>query len=169
MRNEKFPSKSLLQNTVCFARQKMIAACDHSMPRWGQWRAQSSMYWWNGTLSGLRSTCNAARRKPIRSKGDPTLHEEWKIAKVAYKKAIKRSQLQCWRDLIGEVEKDPWGLDFKIVTIRNWWLDEGPPVWTTPIRSVKSCRPCFREWNHSSGRIRDPARPETRSPSLSRN
>ena len=26
--------------------------------------------------------------------------------------------LQCWKDLIGEVEKDPRGLDFKIVTKR---------------------------------------------------
>ena len=44
------------------ARQKVVAACDYSMPR------------------------------------------------------RKRRQLQCWKDLIGEVEKDPWGLPFKIVT-----------------------------------------------------
>ena len=35
---------------------------------------------------------------------------------MVYKKAIRRSQLQFWRNLIWEVEKDPWGLDFKIVT-----------------------------------------------------
>ena len=29
---------------------------------------------------------------------------------------MKKSRLQCWKDLIGEVEKDPWGLAFKIVT-----------------------------------------------------
>ena len=67
-------------------------------------------------MSGLRSACNAARRKATRSKGDPALHEAWKTAKVAYKQAIRRSQLKCWRDLIEEVEKDPWGLAFKIVT-----------------------------------------------------
>ena len=29
-----------------------------------------------------------------------------------------KKKLQCWKDLIGEVEKEPWGLDFKIVTER---------------------------------------------------
>ena len=29
---------------------------------------------------------------------------------------MKKSRLQCWKDLIGEVEKDPWGLAFKKVT-----------------------------------------------------
>ena len=27
-------------------------------------------------------------------------------------------RIQCWKDLIGEVQKDPWGLAFKIVTKR---------------------------------------------------
>ena len=31
---------------------------------------------------------------------------------------MKKSRLQCWKDLIGDVEKDPWGLAFKIVTKR---------------------------------------------------
>ena len=53
-----------------------------------------------------------------RSKGDATLHEEWKGAKTALRRGIKKSRLQCWKDLIGEVEKDPWGLAFKIVTKR---------------------------------------------------
>ena len=46
------------------------------------------------------------------------LHEAWKGAKTALRRGIKKSQLQCWNDLIGEVEKDPWGLAFKIVTKR---------------------------------------------------
>ena len=31
---------------------------------------------------------------------------------------MKKIRLQCWKNLIGEVEKDPWGLAFKIVTKR---------------------------------------------------
>ena len=42
----------------------------------------------------------------------------WKIAKSTLRQGIKKSRLQCWKDLIGEVEKDPWGLTFKIVTKR---------------------------------------------------
>ena len=31
---------------------------------------------------------------------------------------MNESRLQCWKDLIGEVEKNPWGLAFKKVTKR---------------------------------------------------
>ena len=46
------------------------------------------------------------------------LREAWKRAKSALGQGIKKSRLQCWKDLIGEAEKDPWGLAFKIVTKR---------------------------------------------------
>ena len=60
----------------------------------------------------------AARQRFTRSKGDPLLHEAWKKAKSALRQGIKKSRLQCWKDLIGEDEKDPWALAFKIVTKR---------------------------------------------------
>ena len=46
------------------------------------------------------------------------MHEARKGAKTALRQGIKKSRLQCWKDLIGEVEKDPWGLAFKIVAKR---------------------------------------------------
>ena len=46
------------------------------------------------------------------------LHVAWKRAKAALRRGIKKSRLQCWKDLISEVKKDPWGLAFKIVTKR---------------------------------------------------
>ena len=76
------------------------------------------MYCWNDQLSVLRREFLAARRRFTRSKGDPLLHKAWKKAKSALRQDIKKSRLQCWKDLIGEVEKDPWGLAFKIVTKR---------------------------------------------------
>ena len=39
-------------------------------------------------------------------------------AKAASRRGIKKSRLQCSNDLIGEVEEDPWGLTFKVVTKR---------------------------------------------------
>ena len=57
----------------------------------------------------------AARRRFTRSKGDNLLREARKIAKSDLRQGIKKSRLQCWKDLIGEVEKDPWGFAFKIV------------------------------------------------------
>ena len=46
------------------------------------------------------------------------LHEAWKGAKTALRRGIKKSRLQCWIDLIREVEKGPRGLAFKILTKR---------------------------------------------------
>ena len=106
-------SAGSLEDTVRAARRKMIAACDHSVPRRGHGRTGDSMYWWNDQLSVLRRECFAARRRFTPSKGDSLLHEAWKKANSALRKRIKKSQLQCWKDLIGEVEKDPWGLAFK--------------------------------------------------------
>ena len=100
------------------AGRKVVAACDHSMPRRGHGRTGDSMYCWNDQLPVLRRECLAARRRFTRSKGDPLPHEAWKKAKSALRQGIKKSRLQCWKDLIGEVEKDPWGLVFKIVTKR---------------------------------------------------
>ena len=39
-------------------------------------------------------------------------------SKIISEQGIKKSRLQCWKDLIGEVEKDPWGLAFKKVNKR---------------------------------------------------
>ena len=103
---------------VWAARRKVVAACDHSMPRRGHGRTGDSMCWWNEQLSVLRRKCLTARRSFTRSKGDPLLLEAWKRAKSALRQGTKKSRLQCWKDSIGEVEKDPWGLAFKIVTKR---------------------------------------------------
>ena len=105
-----------LKDTVRSARRKVVAACDYSMPRRKRRQARGSMYWWNDQLATLRRECLAARRRFTRSKGDLLLHEAWKRAKAALRRGIKKSRLQCWKDLIGEVEKDPWGLAFEIVT-----------------------------------------------------
>ena len=100
------------------ARQKVVAACDCSMSHRKSRLARGSMYWWNDQLAALRRKCLAARRKFTRSKGDAKLREEWKGTKAALRRGMKKSRLQCWKNLIGEVEKDPWGLTFKIVTKR---------------------------------------------------
>ena len=81
-------------------------------------RTGDSMYWWSDKLSVLRRKCLTARRGFIRLKGDPLLREAWKKEKLALRQGMKKSRLECWKDLIGEVEKDPWGLTFKIVTKR---------------------------------------------------
>ena len=63
-----------LEDTVRRIRQKVVAACDYSMPLCKRRKAKASMYWWNDQLTALRRECVAARRKLTRSKGNFLLH-----------------------------------------------------------------------------------------------
>ena len=63
-------SAGSLEDTVRAARRKVVAACDHSMPRRRPGRTGDSMYWWNDQLSVLRWECLTARRRFTRSKGE---------------------------------------------------------------------------------------------------
>ena len=76
------PARSF-EATVCSARQKVVAACDYSVPRRKRRQAKGSMYWWNDQLAALRRECLAVRRKLTRSKGDAMLHEACKRAKTS--------------------------------------------------------------------------------------
>ena len=67
-------------------------------------------------MSVVRRECLTAQRKYTRSKDDTLLHDARKAAKTDLRQGIKESRLQCWKVLIGEVKKDPWGLAFKIIT-----------------------------------------------------
>ncbi|XP_051174822.1 uncharacterized protein LOC127290358 [Leptopilina boulardi] len=106
-----------LKGTVREARQVIVDACNHAMPR-RQTRktGKGSMYWWSKELACLRRKSHAARRKYTHSKGDSELREKWHEARLIFKKAVRSSQRRCWQDLIGESERDPCGLAFKIVT-----------------------------------------------------
>ena len=139
-------SDGSLEDTVRAARRKQVAACDHSMPRHGQGCTGDSMYWWNDQLSVLRRKCLTGQQRFTRSKDDPLLREAWKRAKSALKKGIKKSRLQCWKDLIGKVEKDPWGLAFKIV---NSGLDNADQV-KYIVRSLFSHVEPFQRQDRSS-------------------
>ena len=111
-------SAGSLEDTVRAARRKVAAACNHSMPLRGYGRTGDSMYRWTDPLPVLRQKCLTARRTFTRSKGDPLMREAWKKAKSALRQGIKKSRLQCWKDLIEKVEKDPWGLAFITVNKR---------------------------------------------------
>ena len=111
-------SAGSLENTVQAIKRRVVAECDHSMFRRGHMRIKNLMYWWNDQLSALRRKCFTARWKYTCSKCDALLHEAWKTTETASRGCIKKSRFQCWKDLIGEVKKDPWSLAFKIVTKR---------------------------------------------------
>ncbi|XP_051163763.1 uncharacterized protein LOC127283122 [Leptopilina boulardi] len=106
-----------LDGEVRAVRNIIVTACDASMPRRnGTFPKKRSLHWWSERLASLRKACFRARRTYTRSKGDPLLKEAFKEAKKNLSKEIRASRRRSWKDLIEDVEKDPWGLAFKIVT-----------------------------------------------------
>ncbi|KAF0692078.1 Uncharacterized protein FWK35_00036809, partial [Aphis craccivora] len=75
-----------------------------------------------GYIANLRAICLAARRKYKRCRNNETLgqreikHLEYKEARKKLKREIKKSKKASWDNLCNQVETDPWGLPYKIVT-----------------------------------------------------
>lgn len=99
--------------------KQLVQLCDRCMPRRRPTASnRSPKYWWSEEIAALRKECLKARRRATRSRGDPDLTAAYKMARNALKKAIKRSKEGKWRDLLEELEDDPWGLPYKIVCKR---------------------------------------------------
>ncbi|XP_052740749.1 putative 115 kDa protein in type-1 retrotransposable element R1DM [Bicyclus anynana] len=106
-------------------------ACDKAMPKKGLPR-KSPVYWWNREIGEKRKYCTSCRRKYTRERrknkrgpintdgaadqGIQKKREEYKSAKIALQIAIMKSKTEEWKKLCDEVDKDTWGLGYKIVT-----------------------------------------------------
>lgn len=88
-------------------------------------------YWWNNEICEQRKLCNTLRRKITRfnskrtkkvvgSKHDTVsyeeLNEDYKKSRIVLKKLIRLSKQKAWEKLIEEINEDPWGRAYQIVT-----------------------------------------------------
>ena len=103
------------------ATMKLIhEACKVAMPakvRKNGNRTQA--YWWTPEIAELRKACLRLRRLTQRARLRPNreaLSLQHKAAKRNMRKAIEQSKAREWKTLIAEVDKDPWGLGYKLVT-----------------------------------------------------
>lgn len=100
----------------CRALMELVTrACDAAMPRRGKAPPKRKVYWWNTEVADLRKGCLTARRRAQRkfcSPADAAVYREMRKLLTA---AIKRSKDTCWRELCQDVDRDPWGLPYKIV------------------------------------------------------
>ncbi len=100
-------------------RAMATAACDAVAKRSRAPPHHKPQFWWTDEIAALRRASNQARRRFQRAPQHSTIRDErrsrWKEARRALKTAIKKSKDAGWRQLIAELDSDPWGIAYKIV------------------------------------------------------
>jgi len=98
------------------------SACDSSMPRICAKTHKKAVHWWTVDIANLRKSSFKARRayqKACKRRGREHCQQEHQNAREASRALrleIRRSQERCWVDLCRQVDNDPWGLPYKLVT-----------------------------------------------------
>ena len=108
------------ETTAVDTMQFIRDACDASMPRHSKRSKHKAAYWWTEEIAMLRKVCLQNRRKYTRTRrrsGEafPSEPEEYKQAKKRLRLAINHSKQRCWDTMIQDINKDPWGLGYRIV------------------------------------------------------
>lgn len=96
----------------------MKDSCSISTPRIAVRNTKRSAYWWSEDISNLRVAAIEARRRLTRKRRKKDVIEEivtYKLAKGALRSAIKKAKNNSWDELMASLNKDPWGLSYKMV------------------------------------------------------
>ncbi|XP_018377832.1 PREDICTED: uncharacterized protein LOC108770659 [Trachymyrmex cornetzi] len=95
---------------------------DASMPRKGL-QKKPHAYWWNDEIAELRRACNACRRRVTRARARVnvppeeigTLWGELRDRRRDLRGSIARSKAKLWKELVDDLERDPWGTPYRVV------------------------------------------------------
>lgn len=120
-------------------------ACDVTFNRKSANLKRQKVYWWNDQIAEHRRNCNKTRRKLKRLRvRNPALAEETRREyaglRDTLKQSIAKSKQAKWNELIEEVDKDPWGKAYKIVTGKTGCR---PPTNLTQEEEVSTARELF--------------------------
>ncbi|KMQ87838.1 gag-pol polyprotein [Lasius niger] len=121
-RNPEAEDAQDLNQTIKDLDKLMEEACDASAPRIGPRRPRRKAYWWQESVANLRILCIRARRLWQRAKRRmrssvviSDLGKKYKTARKDLRLEINRLKAKAWQELIESIDKDPWGLPYKLV------------------------------------------------------
>ncbi|XP_035723753.1 uncharacterized protein LOC118442357 [Vespa mandarinia] len=111
--------------------QLIQKACAIAVPKNGTKWQRRPVYWWTNEIADLRKKCLRLRRLAQRAKRSDhdaaPLAADYQAAMKALKRTIKASQRRCWKELCLDVDQNPWGLGYQIVTIKLGTNTQGIP------------------------------------------
>ncbi|GJQ88349.1 hypothetical protein Trydic_g5533, partial [Trypoxylus dichotomus] len=99
----------------------IVSACDASMPRKAPRHCKRAAYWWTAEIAELRKRCLRLRRIAQRAGNREEANirsAEHREAKKSLRRAINESKARHWKDMVSDVDSEPWGLGYKLVTRR---------------------------------------------------
>lgn len=98
---------------------KVKDSCNVSALKIAARNGRRSVHWWSDEISDLRKAAVKARRRLTKSRQKSTQSNtdvtNYKLAKKALRAAIKKAKGKAWNELIMTIDKDPWGLPYKLV------------------------------------------------------
>lgn len=104
--------------TACTCLEIISNCCNRNFSKKTAFRF-SPVPWWNKTTEAKRVDCISIRRRLTRCKDRESrklIMEQLKTAQKDMKIEIWKAKRASWNDLIDQLEKDPWGKAYKIVT-----------------------------------------------------
>lgn len=110
-----------LEDKRKWIKETVQRACDISTPVIRDRGTRKRAYWWTDAVNEKRKECIRAQRNWSRSKrrGDrgvtERLNREYKIKRKELRITISNAKSDAWRELIGTIEENPWGLPYKLV------------------------------------------------------
>lgn len=136
-------------------------ACDVSMVKRKHNNKRKPVYWWNEEIARLRSECVHARRLYSRTIGrsNNELHRvQFKAKRKALKVAIRQSKRRCFLNICDELENNPWGFAYKLVTKKLKFLASTAPKEETTLKTIVEHlfpRQETTSWNSSDTQLYD--------------
>lgn len=82
------------------------------------------VYWWCEDVKVARKECHSAKRKLCRNNSrtrhpDPQLYNDYKTKRGILRNAIRKAKTAAFDRLLEEVNSDPWGNAYKVVTAKH--------------------------------------------------
>lgn len=101
-------------------------ACNNSMTRIKNKEQRKAAYWWNDNIAQRRKECVEIRRKLQRCRKKMqrneqaasdinNINKELNNSRRVIRIEIYKAKEDCWRELLDDLDRDPWGLSYKLV------------------------------------------------------
>lgn len=119
IKNKTVVNHTSAENLATSTMSLISSACEQSMPGVSPRHGKKPVYWWTPEIEDLRRRCHGLRRAAQRARNRPNANArlaEHRVARRELRGAINQSKVRCWKQLCQDVDNDPWGTGYKIVT-----------------------------------------------------